>query len=196
MALWLQQSVSLILRMNGPHPKPFSPRSRASKSSPLALWERARVRVSRAFRLKFSNAQQSWHWPSRHRSSLRDSPKLGAGARDLAHPARAERQPRWATGLLALMLTLMLGFGLAPRPAWAAPCRLVGAHQICVVRIKRSAKMPWEYRAQVTIDGVLQPRTVYNCRSRTRRQRGRHQPTQAFQPDGPGPMICTLTQRR
>jgi hypothetical protein len=51
--------------MNSPHPKPFSPKRKASKSGSLALWERVRVRarvrvrVSRAFILRVSNARKS-----------------------------------------------------------------------------------------------------------------------------------------
>ena len=45
---WVVKQALLISRMNPPHPQPFSPGRRAFKSSSLALWERARVRVDQS----------------------------------------------------------------------------------------------------------------------------------------------------
>ncbi|MEM6253762.1 MAG: hypothetical protein AAF821_12650 [Cyanobacteria bacterium P01_D01_bin.156] len=50
--------------------------------------------------------------------------------------------------------------------AQAAPlCRTVANHQICILKITRSAKHYWEYRAIVKIDQQRRPMGRYNCRT-------------------------------
>lgn len=97
-----------------------------------------------------------------------------------------------AIGVRLLVLVLM-GVLLIALPAEAALCHPFNHRQICVVTIKRSAKNYWEYRVEVSVDGVKQPIEVYNCRDRLRTQAdGKLVP---FEPDGTGTLICrTLKQ--
>lgn len=94
--------------------------------------------------------------------------------------------------LVALLLTLMLLLGIAP-PAEAAFCREVNDHLICIVSIKRSAKYYWEYRASVSVDGEVSPVEIYNCRDRRRLQADGK--AVAFEPNGPGNLICDLLNK-
>ena len=51
-------------------------------------------------------------------------------------------------------------------PAQAAPlCRTVAEHQVCVLKITRSAKYYWEYRAVVQVDDKHRAMGRYNCRT-------------------------------
>ena len=70
--------------------------------------------------------------------------------------------------LVGGLLGLMLACGLLATPAAkAAPlCRPVADHQVCVLKMTRSAKYYWEYRALVQIDGKNRPMARYNCRTR------------------------------
>jgi hypothetical protein len=63
----------------------------------------------------------------------------------------------------ALLLTLLLFFGVVPSVE-AATCRTFDEHRLCIVQIKRSAKNYWEYRASVSIDGVVSPMEFSDCR--------------------------------
>ena len=65
------------------------------------------------------------------------------------------------------LLGLLLVSGLLTAPvAMAAPlCRSVAEHQICVLKITRSAKYYWEYRAVVEVDGKRRAMARYNCRT-------------------------------
>lgn len=71
---------------------------------------------------------------------------------------------KWA---IALGLVVLLGLGI-PLSADASICRQLEGHQVCILRIKRSAKYFWEYRAVVSIDGEKRPWERYNCRDRRR----------------------------
>ena len=91
------------------------------------------------------------------------------------------------------LLIVCLNLGLNSPAAHALYCRTVSGHEVCLVDVQRSAKNYWEYRAIVRIDGVEQPREVYNCRDRTKVQHdGRIVP---FAPQGPGTLICQLLDR-
>ncbi|NEZ60273.1 hypothetical protein D0962_33300 [Leptolyngbyaceae cyanobacterium CCMR0082] len=63
------------------------------------------------------------------------------------------------------LLGLVLLFNLLLVPAiQAAPlCRTVDNHQVCVLKITRSAKYYWEYRAVVQVDDTRRPMGRYNC---------------------------------
>lgn len=67
-------------------------------------------------------------------------------------------------GLLGLILLVSLL--LAPVAQAAPLCRTVADHQICILKITRSAKYYWEYRAVVTVDDQHRPMARYNCRTR------------------------------
>ncbi|MDJ0706194.1 MAG: hypothetical protein QNJ46_23225 [Leptolyngbyaceae cyanobacterium MO_188.B28] len=89
--------------------------------------------------------------------------------------------------LWILTLVLLLSWG---KPAEAAFCRIVNDHKICIVSIKRSAKNYWEYRASVSIDAVVTPIEIYDCRQRIRIKKGGA--VIPFEPNGPGELICNL----
>ncbi|MGB5772426.1 MAG: hypothetical protein WBM32_21545 [Crocosphaera sp.] len=77
--------------------------------------------------------------------------------------------------------------------AQAEFCRQINDHQICIVKIKRSAKNYWEYRTKVRIDGETRPTEIYNCRKGYRfTQVGDIIP---FKSDGVGNLICRTLKR-
>lgn len=79
---------------------------------------------------------------------------------------------RWIAGLLCLAMTLGLWAGLGSltmAPALAAEnCRRVNGHQICIQRMKRSAKNYWQYQAKLKVDDEQRPMEMYDCRDRLR----------------------------
>lgn len=92
--------------------------------------------------------------------------------------------------LISLLLFVSVLFAPA-LPAQASFCRK-SDHLICILSIKRSAKNYWEYRAAVSIDQVVRPIELYNCRDSFRvRQDGKVIP---FQANGAGKLICSFFQ--
>jgi hypothetical protein len=53
-----------------------------------------------------------------------------------------------------------------PAVAGSSICKEIAGHQVCIRKIKRSAKNYWEYWALVEVDGQLRPKETYNCRDR------------------------------
>ena len=49
-------------------------------------------------------------------------------------------------------------------PVEAATCKTILGKQVCLLKIKRSAKYYWEYRVQLKINNKKQPTRIYNCR--------------------------------
>lgn len=93
--------------------------------------------------------------------------------------------------LLLLLLVFWLGF--API-ANADMCRDRHGHQVCILKLKRSAKNYWEYRARVSIDGKKQvEREIYNCRDRTLTRKGKY--PIPFKDNSPGELVCSLFQK-
>lgn len=75
--------------------------------------------------------------------------------------------------------------------AHAEMCRDRYGQQVCILRLKRSAKNYWEYRAKVALDGQKQKsEEIYNCRDRTLTRRGKY--PIPFQPNSPGALVCDL----
>ena len=68
---------------------------------------------------------------------------------------------------VAVWLSFICLLSLWPlSPAQAAPlCRTVEHQQICVLKITRSAKYYWEYRAVVQVGDRRRPMGRYNCRT-------------------------------
>ena len=91
--------------------------------------------------------------------------------------------------LISIILTLSITLVTVPS-AYAATCRNMGGHSICISIIKRSAKYYWEYRAAISIDGQRQPIEIYNCRDRTKISKDRN--VVPFADDGVGEFICGL----
>ena len=95
--------------------------------------------------------------------------------------------------LLSLML-LVFWLGYAPI-ANADMCRDRFGQQVCIVKLKRSAKNYWEYRAKVSVDGEKQrAKEIYNCRDRTLTRKGKY--PIPFQPDSPGELICKTFEKQ
>ncbi len=77
--------------------------------------------------------------------------------------------------------------------AHAGFCRQIDDHQVCIVKIKRSAKNYWEYRASVKIEQETKPIELYDCRQRHRlTQEGGIIP---FKSNGVGQLICRVLNR-
>ena len=92
-----------------------------------------------------------------------------------------------------LLLLLLIWFGYMPI-ANAEMCRDRNGQQICILRLKRSAKNYWEYRARVSIDGEKQrDKEIYNCRDRTLTRKGKY--PIPFKPNSPGELVCGLFQK-
>jgi hypothetical protein len=74
-------------------------------------------------------------------------------------------------------------------------CRVRYGQEVCILKLKRSAKNYWEYRAKVSIDGEQQKNLeVYNCRDRTLTRKGKY--PIPFQPNSPGELVCQTFQRQ
>lgn len=95
---------------------------------------------------------------------------------------------------LFLPLLLVLWFGFAPTTQ-AAMCRDRFGQEVCILKLKRSAKNYWEYRAKVSVDGEKQKyKEIYNCRDHTLIRRGKY--PIPFKPDSPGELVCETFQKR
>ena len=89
----------------------------------------------------------------------------------------------WVLGLV-----LAIGIALAPSAGAAPLCRTVADHQVCVLKITRSAKYYWEYRAVVKVDDQQRPMGRYNCRTQEYVSRdGQHTPN-----DVAAQVICSF----
>lgn len=95
-----------------------------------------------------------------------------------------------------LFLLLLIVFWLSFIPiAKADMCGDRNGQQVCVLKLKRSAKNYWEYRAKVSIDGEKQRyKEIYNCRDRTLTRRGKY--PIPLKPDSPGELVCKTFQKR
>jgi hypothetical protein len=72
-----------------------------------------------------------------------------------------------------------------------AMCRDRQNQQVCILKLKRSAKNYWEYRATVSIDGQKQKnQEIYNCRDRTLTRQGKY--PILFKTNSPGELVCSL----
>ena len=96
--------------------------------------------------------------------------------------------------ITTLLLLLTLSFAFAPPAVAFSYCRTKNNNRICILRIKRSAKYLWEYRASVSVNGVATPIEIYNCRDRIRVNKNRT--VVPFQHNGPGELICSLFKNR
>lgn len=85
---------------------------------------------------------------------------------------------------------LLLGMFLTSGPAQGLSCLSLQEHQVCLVRVNRSAKNYWEYRVILQVDGVQQAQEIYNCRDRLRVQA--NGTTLAFSDQDPHSWVCRL----
>jgi hypothetical protein len=91
-------------------------------------------------------------------------------------------------------MLLVFWFTFAPI-AHADMCRVRFGQQVCILKLKRSAKNYWEYRATVSIDGEKQrAKEIYNCRDRTLIRKEKY--PISFQSNSPGELVCGLFQKQ
>ncbi|MFM2311443.1 MAG: hypothetical protein RLZZ04_719 [Cyanobacteriota bacterium] len=70
-------------------------------------------------------------------------------------------------------------------------CRQDNGQEVCILKLKRSAKNYWEYRAKVSLDGKEQNNLeIYNCRDRTITRKGKY--PIPFKPDSLGESVCQI----
>ncbi|NEQ38332.1 MAG: hypothetical protein F6K40_19510 [Okeania sp. SIO3I5] len=91
--------------------------------------------------------------------------------------------------LIFSIVLFILFFAVVP-PAAASFCRNYNGNKICILNIKRSAKNYWEYRAEVSINGVRKPLEIYNCRTQEKIQK--NGTIVKFTSHGAGQLICSV----
>ncbi len=70
---------------------------------------------------------------------------------------------RFLVGVIKFLTSLLILVFLVALPAQASFCKSIDTQKVCIVSIERSAKNYWEYQVQLSVDRIVQPRTVYNC---------------------------------
>lgn len=96
--------------------------------------------------------------------------------------------------LFLLLLLIVLWCG-STTTAQADMCRERFGQEVCILKLKRSAKNYWEYRAKVSVDGKKQKyKEIYNCRDLTLIRRGKY--PIPFKPNSPGELVCKTFQKR
>lgn len=95
---------------------------------------------------------------------------------------------------LFLVLVIVFWLGFAPC-ADASMCRDRFGQEVCILKLKRSAKNYWEYRATVSVNGEKQRyKEIYNCRDRTLTRQGKF--PIPFRENSPGELVCKTFQKR
>ncbi|WP_107667280.1 hypothetical protein [Cyanothece sp. BG0011] len=95
--------------------------------------------------------------------------------------------------IIVILGLICVSWSMIISSAQAEFCRQIKGHQVCLVKIKRSAKNYWEYRASVKIDQEIRPIEIYDCRQRHRMtQEGDIIP---FKSDGVGQLICRVLNK-
>ncbi len=64
------------------------------------------------------------------------------------------------------ILLLLVCFWAIAVPVQAATCRTFKDEVICIEKIKRSAKYPWEYRVSLSRNQQKQDSVLYNCHNK------------------------------
>ena len=95
--------------------------------------------------------------------------------------------------IILILVLILINWSIIIPSAKAQFCRQIKGHEVCIIKIKRSAKNYWEYRASVKIDQEIRPIEIYDCR------RG-HRVTQngdiiPFKSDQIGELICSILKR-
>lgn len=78
-------------------------------------------------------------------------------------------------------------------PANASFCRNYYEQLVCIISIKRSAKNYWEYRASISINDIIRPIEVYDCRQKIRIQQ--KEISIPFKVHDPGELICSFFKK-
>ncbi|EAZ89236.1 hypothetical protein [Crocosphaera chwakensis] len=95
--------------------------------------------------------------------------------------------------LIVILIVICISWSIIIPSAKAEFCRQIKGHQVCIVKIKRSAKNYWEYRAAVKIDQEIRSIEIYDCRQRHRvTQEGDIIP---FKSNGVGKLICRVLNK-
>ncbi len=68
--------------------------------------------------------------------------------------------------LAFLWLIILFNFLIIPNKAQASTCYKFGEEQVCILKIKRSAKYYWRYRVELSINNIKKPLAIYDCRQR------------------------------
>ncbi|PSF36575.1 hypothetical protein C7H19_12910 [Aphanothece hegewaldii CCALA 016] len=77
--------------------------------------------------------------------------------------------------------------------AYASFCRNYHEQLVCILSIKRSAKNYWEYRASISVNNIVRPIEIYDCRQKIRiQQKGVSIP---FKINDPGELICSFFKK-
>jgi hypothetical protein len=100
---------------------------------------------------------------------------------------------RVSKSLLKLFWLALCCWLTAIVPARAEFCRQVDGHQICILKIERSAKNYWQYQAMASIDGVEKPIASYDCRDRLITDFDGN--LSSFRSRQDGKLICSLYRR-
>ncbi|MGF1493872.1 MAG: hypothetical protein ACFBSC_15750 [Microcoleaceae cyanobacterium] len=100
------------------------------------------------------------------------------------------RVSRWV--IFGIMLLTCFNLTLLPGIA-ADLCHRIDGKDVCIHRIKRSAKRYWEYRVSLKVEGKVQPTEIYNCRRQLLiKSNGK---TVEFKPQGIGEIIADAEGR-
>ncbi|ABG53936.1 conserved hypothetical protein [Trichodesmium erythraeum IMS101] len=94
---------------------------------------------------------------------------------------------------IILSIFLFILFFAFARPVAASFCRNDKGNKICILNIKRSAKNYWEYRAEVSINGVRKPLEIYNCRTQQKIEKNGN--IVKFSSNGAGKLICSILNK-
>ncbi|MGD1804855.1 hypothetical protein ACP6PL_05370 [Dapis sp. BLCC M126] len=94
---------------------------------------------------------------------------------------------------ITLSIILFIFLFAVASPAAASFCRNYNGNKICILSIKRSAKNYWEYRAEVSINGVKKPLEIYNCR--TQQKINKNGNIVKFTSNGAGKLICSVLDK-
>ena len=88
------------------------------------------------------------------------------------------------------LLILLIDLSAIAYPVEAALCRNLDGREVCIVKIKRSAKYHYRYRTVVSIDGQKEPLVIYDCRDRTISRKNKY--PIPFKSNSAGELICSL----
>jgi len=105
-------------------------------------------------------------------------------------------RPWWAIWGFGIVIALCLWLAISPdvSSSSALTCRDYEGREVCINRIKRSARNYWEYRVDLTIDGQRQSSDLLDCRNHQRIDRDGF--IEPFAPDDVGWFVCQYFNRR
>ncbi|MGD1902683.1 MAG: hypothetical protein ACFB9N_10640 [Geitlerinemataceae cyanobacterium] len=111
--------------------------------------------------------------------------------------AEVERsRPWWAIWGFGIVIALCLWLAVSPDVTGrtALVCREYEGREVCINRIKRSARNYWEYRVDLTVEGQRQPTDLLDCRNQQRFDSDGF--IEPFAPDDVGQFVCEYFNRQ